>query len=623
MERDTFRIVDAKSRSVWEILDKNKYTLDYYQREYLWQPKHMQQFIGDLTEKFLEKYNSSHPRSKVKEYEGYFLGPIIINSKDGQRSIVDGQQRLTSLTLLLIYLHHLQENSDKPVAIDQLIFSEKYGEKSFNMNIEDRIECMKSLLETGEYRLTGNNAHENESIRNIVVRYQEIPDLFPAEIDTKALPYFIDWLTEKVSFVEILTFSEEDAYTIFETMNDRGIQLSPADMLKGYILTKSPSEDRKSLNEIWKNNRSGLEDIVESEGINEKFNEFFKSFFRAKYAVSIRQGKEGAENEDFEKIGTRFHQWFRDNEKKIIGLNTPQDFAKFIRKDLLFYMNLYKRIVDYQENYNSGFEGIYNISKRDLAYSIFYPFIMSPVKFNDDLDTIDKKLRLTSTYLEFFVVFRSVNNTRYNQSSIRYTMYTLTKEIRDKGVDELAELFKDRISKMDYDLSGVSALKLNKQNKNFIHFLLAKITSHIERESGSTYLFQEYIESKYDIEHIMPATYFNQSKNEFKDGEEFEDYRSRLGDLLILPYRFNRSYGDKPFEEKVEHYYGQNLLAKSLNDRCYTNNPGFLRYKSSANLSFKPYYNFGKESIKERQNLYEEILREIYSPEKFSEIASE
>lgn len=623
MERDIFRIVDAKPRSVWEILDKNKYTLDYYQREYLWQTKHMQEFIGDLSEKFLEEYNPTHQRSNVKDYEGYFLGPIIINSKDGQMSIVDGQQRLTSLTLLLIYLHHLQENLANPVAIDQLIFSEKYGEKSFNLNIEDRKDCMKSLLETGEYRVTGSNESANESIKNILARYQEIQDLFPKEIDEKALPYFIDWLIEKVSFVEILTFSEEDAYTIFETMNDRGIHLSPADMLKGYILAKSPHDERNRLNEIWKKNRSGLDDIVNSEDINDEFNEFFKSFLRAKYAVSIRQGKEGAENEDFEKIGTRFHQWFRENEKKIIGLNNPQDFANFIKRDFPFFMELYKKIVHYQENFDSKFEGIYNINKRGLAYSIFYPFLMSSIKLDDDSDTVDKKLRLASTYLEFFVVFRAVNNTRYQQSSIRYTMYSLTKEIRNKGVSDLAAIFKDKILKMGYDLRGAKTLKLNGQNKNFIHFLLAKITSHIERASGLEYSFKEYIGSKFDIEHIMPANYYDLHPNEFNGEDEFEDCRSKLGGLLILPYSFNRSYGAMPYEQKVLHYYGQNLLAKSLNDKCYVNNPGFSRYISNAVLPFKSYHHFGKESTAERQDLYEKILEEVYSTEKFLEIATE
>lgn len=621
MEKDSFTIVNTKLRSVWEVLSQKKYTLDYYQREYLWETKHMRKFITDLTGKFLEGYKSTDTRTKVKEYGGYFLGPIIINLKDGQMSIVDGQQRLTSLTLLLIYLHHLRMNSSNSFLIDQLIFSEKFGEMSFNLNIEDRNDFMKNLLETGEYRFTGSSDSVDESVKNILRRYEEIKDIFPPEIDAKALPHFIDWLTEKVSFVEISTYSEDDAYTIFETMNDRGLQLSPADMLKGYIISKSPSEERKKLNESWRKDRLKLADVVYEESLNEEFNEFLKAFLRAKYAVSIRQGKEGAENEDFEKIGTRFHEWFRENEKKLIGMNNAQDFANFIKRDIPFYTGIYKTIIDHQENFNPEFESIYNINKRGLAYSIFYPFLISSITLEDDVKTIDKKLRLSSLYLEFFVVFRGVNNMRYQQSSIRYTMYSLTKEIRNKSVDELAEIFKDRVSKIGYDLSGVKTLTLNSQNKNFIHFLLAKITSHIERASRFNYSFKEYFEG-YDIEHIMPANYYERNQNEFSDEAEFKDYRNRLGGLLILPYSFNRSYGAMPYEQKVDHYYGQNLLAKSLNSKCYENNPGFDDYRRKEGLPFKQYPRFGKESTEQRQDLYKMILEEIYNIKVFSEIAS-
>lgn len=621
MERDTFRIVDAKPRSVWEVLAKNKYTLDYYQREYLWETKHMQQFIGDLTEKFLESYKPTHTRSEVKDYGGYFLGPIIINSKDGQMSIVDGQQRLTSLTLLLIYLHHLQEDSPNPVPIDQLIFSEKYGEKSFNLNIEDRKDCMKSLLESGEYRLPSGNDPVDESVSSILERYGEIQDFFPTEIDGIALPYFIDWLTEKVSFVEIFTFSEEDAYTIFEAMNDRGLQLSPSDMLKGYVLAKSPRAERSDLNEIWREQKSKLSEIVDSRYLNEEFNEFFRAFLRAKYAVTIRQGREGAENEDFEKIGTRFHQWFRENEKDVIGLNKSQDFANFIKRDVPFYLDIYRKIIHYQDNFYPEFESIYNINERGLAFSIFYPFLMAPITIDDDVGTIDKKLRLASAYLEFFVVFRAVNYKGYYQSSIRYTMYSLTKEIRNKNVKELAEIFKDRVSKMEYNLDKVNELVLHGQNKNFIRFLLAKMTAHLEKASGLSYQFVDYLRGKFDIEHIMPANYYENHQSEFEDEEEFTDYRNSLGGLLLLPFSFNRSYGAMPYEQKVEHYFGQNLLAKSLNSKCYENNPAFLRYITNVKLPFKSYPHFEKASVDQRQDLYEKILREIYNPRVFSEIA--
>ena len=65
----------------------------------------------------------------------------------------------------------------------------------------------------------------------------KISNIFSEELKYDKLPLFIEWLKEKVVFVEILAFSDENAYTIFETMNDRGLNLTPTEMLKGYLLT--------------------------------------------------------------------------------------------------------------------------------------------------------------------------------------------------------------------------------------------------------------------------------------------------------------------------------------------------------------------------------------------------
>src|ERR1035441_4386191 len=80
---------------------------------------------------------------------------------------------------------------------------------------------------------------------NLHQRYRDIEENFPDELSGPSLPYFTDWLLENVHLVEITAYSDDDAYTIFETMNDRGLSLSPTDMLKGYLLANM-GEDRKS-----------------------------------------------------------------------------------------------------------------------------------------------------------------------------------------------------------------------------------------------------------------------------------------------------------------------------------------------------------------------------------------
>ena len=66
-------------------------------------------------------------------------------------------------------------------------------------------------------------ADQAESNRNILGRYADIEENFPEDLSEGALPYFVDWLMENVHLVEITAYSDEDAYTIFETMNDRGL----------------------------------------------------------------------------------------------------------------------------------------------------------------------------------------------------------------------------------------------------------------------------------------------------------------------------------------------------------------------------------------------------------------
>ena len=127
-------------------LNEKKYAVDYFQREYSWEQKHIEELITDLTSTFSSEYVEGHPRSAVEHYGNYYLGPFVVSSKDGIRSIIDGQQRLTSLTLFLIFLNNLQKELCGNESIEPLIFSEKYGQKSFNIQVEERAACLKKAL---------------------------------------------------------------------------------------------------------------------------------------------------------------------------------------------------------------------------------------------------------------------------------------------------------------------------------------------------------------------------------------------------------------------------------------------------------------------------------------------
>lgn len=177
--------------TVRELLTAKRYSIDYYQREYKWEAKQINELIDDLTTKFLQSYVSKHHRSAVERYGHYFLGSIIISDKDGQKFIIDGQQRLTSLTLLLIYLYHRLADADHKAQIAELIFSQKFGKKAFNLDVAERNDCMDALL--ADKQFDAND--QPESVVNILARYHDIEDQFsqlPQDANGKALPYFVD-----------------------------------------------------------------------------------------------------------------------------------------------------------------------------------------------------------------------------------------------------------------------------------------------------------------------------------------------------------------------------------------------------------------------------------------------
>jgi uncharacterized protein with ParB-like and HNH nuclease domain len=191
------REIDGKGRTVRELLAGRKYSIDYYQREYKWQQKQVKELLDDFAAKFLETHEEGNERSAVADYGHYFLGSIIISDRDGQKFIIDGQQRLTTLTLLLIFLHHQLHDVEQRGQIADLIFSQKFGRRSFNLDISERTACMEALYKGEEF----SDAGAPESIANVLARYADIEELFPDELKGAALPYFVDWLIENVHLV--------------------------------------------------------------------------------------------------------------------------------------------------------------------------------------------------------------------------------------------------------------------------------------------------------------------------------------------------------------------------------------------------------------------------------------
>ena len=621
----------GKEKSLSDLLNNKKYTVPFYQREYRWKKQQINELISDLTGEFLEFYNSEDPRNAVAEYGCYYLGSII-STGGNENAIIDGQQRLTSLTLLLIYLGNIQKktqtNTDPD--INPLIYSSQFGKKSFNLNIDERHDCLENLYAGNDF----DTSNSDESVINMVARYNDIDEIFPEQLKDFALPYFMDWLINKVYFIEINTrsdsnkYAEQDAQKIFVTMNDRGLSLTPTEMLKGYLLSQiKDNEDRQKANELWKSTIQDINNInLEEKNADD---DFIKNWLRAQYAKNIRETKKGAVNEDWDLIGTQFHKWLKDN-MVTVGLTKSDDFKKFVLDEFKLFSGIYLRLKKYSMCFNKEYEYIYYNANRN--FTLQYQLILASINKDDSIEIIDRKIKIISCFIDQYIMRRAVNFKATDYSTIKNAVFNLTLQFRHLSVNLLKDRAIDILEKLSdkngepFTFDGINRWTLNNSSKRFIFHALARLTYYLETQTdipGASFVkyADRNTKNPFDIEHIL-ADDFQQNKNNFDNIDDFKTTRNRFGALLLLPLDKNRSFQDMPYKDKKDSYYNENILAATLNDKYYQNNPRLIKFRDTFGLNFISLDIFDKNSIDSRTKLYLQLAKLIWNTDLIKNIAT-
>jgi hypothetical protein len=605
--------IEGSPKNLKQLLQNTKYSIHYYQREYMWQRKHIEELINDLTSEFLEYYEPEHERKDVENYGAYFMGSVVLAGHEN--AIIDGQQRFTSLTLLLIYLNNKLKNigHNYPM-IEQMIYSESYGTAAFNINVEDRQKCMEAIFNEQDFDIT----NEIESVKNLYGRYEDIQELFPInEIKDNALLNFCDWLAEKVFFIEIVATTEQDAHKIFVTMNDRGLSLTSTEMLKGYLLSEiADDKKRESLNTTWKSEILKLKEFDEKDGDET----FIRAWLRAQYAETIRETKAGAINKDFDIIGGPFHKWVRD-EKQKLNLNSSDDFEKFI-EDFSYFAQIYRKIKDAETSYNEKYKYIYYNAQ--VNFTLQTQLLLAPICRNDDTTIIDEKLNLVSRFIDLLIIARVCNYKSVDYSTIKNYLFNITKDIRHLSVPDLKVHLKKHYSDLLFDVdSAIKDFALNGFTKKYIKHILSRITAYIEEQIGVANNYCNYMDTKtknpFEIEHII-TNHHEWFLEEYPDIADFNRWRNNIGALLLLHKSINASLNDKLYSHKINKYCSNegNIYTESLGELAYKNNPRFLRFKNEYNLNFEAYSEFGKNEILQRNKLVAQLVKLIWNDELFN-----
>lgn len=226
----------------------------------------------------------------MEKYSWYYLNVYITNRVEGKSYIVDGQQRLSTLTLIATKLYHkLQDNDNFKSLLKDCIFSNDGFEDIFNLDNEKRHRVMDCIFNDKNYPIKFKNKTEE----TLVKRYKDIStyldDKFKNEIDSNKLRLFVLYFLERLVLVE-LDISQNDTPMVFEVINDRGEALKPFEILKGKLIGALPKDDVETFCAKWD---IALSPLTKSE------DDFFIDLIKSKFVFKRNSAMEKSINNEY------------------------------------------------------------------------------------------------------------------------------------------------------------------------------------------------------------------------------------------------------------------------------------------------------------------------------------
>lgn len=298
--------ISAKQSELGALLEgKSVLTVPVYQRNYAWKSEQVEAFLDDIED------------LAIRDFGEHFFGAIVVLDRQDQKELelIDGQQRITTTIMLLSVLRDLTNN----LGVDAIVIGENVvsiptkinSMLKLNDQVTDRYKANYKLEKVFKrYVLMGNDHPDRRTFKTHFKDLDSKERLYAAElrkahnlIEERVKKWFTDVSGDKEAagkrilevvnrirdnylFLEVKMHNEDDAFVFFETLNDRGLRLTPSDLLKNVTLQKAKAENPNSLEEVL----DAWDETVEKlEGVQ------FSKFLRH-YLLTIQDGKVQTKN---------------------------------------------------------------------------------------------------------------------------------------------------------------------------------------------------------------------------------------------------------------------------------------------------------------------------------------
>lgn len=558
------------------------FSFDYYQRGYEWDEKNVTELLDDLWVQFIKYYKPGHTIDDIKvgeNYKAYGLGNIIVHNENNITNLVDGQQRITSMALLLICLYNiamhyrleaktLLENTKKCV-----LYKNDNDKLVYRFNDPDREVCFEKLL-SNEKNLKG----DTETQRNIYAAYKIMEDYligyltFPDDttkdrtrkIKQDLTKCFIKWIHAGV-FIRIEEKnSYEDAYDSFVAQNNRGKSLSALDQIRSFMVNKiQNNKDKKAMNTIWNN---FFENLKGKQGNGGK-SALIIDLFRSKLANNGNLTPYA-----YEQVGKDPHRWFMEYCENNPNFNVET----FMKKTFVQY---YKVLTNLQ-NKDISSHAFYNKS-RTIGNSMNIFLIMSSVLDDDDDKTIETKIKCISHFSDIFLQLKLLNNLNIRQQDIMPEYVELANLIRNESVQNIKTKLINYYNNycQSKNISFVSGINTTRMalKENDIKFFLQRIELHLQSNNLSEIdkikKFKELKSNKYYIYCVNSTKCYNDYTNYCRNNniQVFSDYNdytingNDIGNKLLLDKKYEKQDGTY-FANKKDIFIDSTKSAKLISN---------------------------------------------------------
>lgn len=517
--------MDIDKGSIYKLLNgQSQYVIPVYQRKYSW----------NADEQCARLWKDIVNMVKQKK-QHHFVGSIVnvaeTNSPMGLNKylIIDGQQRMTTLSLLMIalrdYLIATGKDADADTSITNMILKNpnRKGEQAYKMLLTDTDrDVMIKLID--KFPIKENE--DSKIYQNYLYFKDRVAEgvLTPQEIYESIAKLLIVSITLDKS-------QGDEPQLIFESLNSTGMDLSKSDLIRNFILMGLDNEEQISL---YKNYWKPLEDFFPSEGRSDKMDRFFRDYLVMK--KSTKEIKFGLIYEEIKE--------FASNSEFATSLELAEDLYK--------YGDLYTNIINDDKKLPTGETVLKPIfdEMRGLRMELTYPFLMRVyMDMRKGLLTVNDFIEILKIAISY-VVRRSVCEIPAN--SFNKTFANMGKDINpDDYLNSVkaAFLLLDSYKRFPRNEEFTVALKERNMYKIRISkYIYVKLENYGNKEPITS--------TGYTIEHILPQNENMRDEWKVALGENYkeiqEKYINSLGNLTLT--RYNSEMGDKPFNEKVEVY---------------------------------------------------------------------